>query len=242
MAVIKAAQLGAMAREAIVLDLGDIGAQAEKILNAAHRKAEVHLAQAQAQARTLQEEAAALRQTAEQHGWEAGHAEGYERGMAEGLEAGRAAGHAEALQQTREQVTALVAGFQQVAEALDQRRQELERVARPAVMDLALRLAEKVVHRTLQVDPAIVQDQVEAALRCVLQAQEVFIQFHPEDRPLLEEVMSDLLSQFRHLGHLHLEEDLSVTRGGCRLRIDQGAVDATIEKQLERLVEAVNPR
>lgn len=217
-------------KEAVVLDLGDIGAQAEKLRRAAEAKAQQIIDTAQARAEALAEGAA-----------ERGHAQGLERGIAEGREQGIAAGHAEALNQTAKQVQSMLSAWSAVATQIDGQRTQLEREARQAVLEFALRLAEKLVHRVVQVDRSVVVDQVAHALSHVLGPLEVTVYLNPEDVPLVEEAMPQLLKEFSELKHIHLDTDAGVARGGCRAAFADGQVDATIEKQLERIVALMLP-
>jgi len=230
MPLVKASHARPAMKEAVVLDLGDIGAQAEKLRRAAETKAQQIINEAQARADALAEGAA-----------ERGHAEGLEKGLAEGREQGLAEGREQALAQSAEQVKAMLEAWSSVAQQLDGQRLNIEREARQAVLEFALRLAEKVVHRVVQVDPSAVVDQVGHALSHVLGPLDVTVCVHPDDVPLIEAAMPELIKEFAHLQHIHLDTDQSLARGGCRAAFHGGHVDASIEKQLERIVAVLLP-
>ena len=230
MPVLKQYQSTPAMREAIVLDLGDIGAQAARIRAAAETQAQHIIAKAQAKAE----------QVAHQRGEEAekrGYAQGLQRGLAEGQEQGRA----EALAQSAEQLRQLTAAWSQVATDWEQQRIEMEREARQAVLQFALRTAEKIVHRVIEVDESVVVDQAAQALSMVLSANDASVQIHPVDRPMLEDALPELLSELSSLKHIALVEDESITPGGCVVVFGHGRVDATIEKQMQRLVDLILP-
>lgn len=230
MPIIKQQQTRPLIRDAVVLDLGDLGRQAARLKEAAQARAAQIL-------REAREEAKRLTDAAEQTGYEAGHAEG----LARGLEDGKAQGHAEALAAGAQQVQQVTARFEAVAQEWETHRTEFEREARSAVLTFALRFARRVTHRVIETDPGVVVDQVAAALGRVLEPTDVTIRVHPEDRATLDEVLPDLLAGLSHLQKVELADDESVGRGGCKLALRGGEVDASIETQIRRIVEAILP-
>lgn len=217
-------------REAIVLDLGDIGAQAARIRAAAETEASKIIAEAQAKSESLANQ---LRDEKAKEGY----ADGLEKGMAEGREQGRT----EALAQSAEQLRQLMAAWLQVATDWEQQRTDMEREARQAVLEFALAAAEKVVHRVIEVDESVVVDQAAQALSLVLSAHDASVRIHPVDRPMLEDAMPQLIGELDRLEHIELIDDEAITPGGCMVAFGQGRIDATVEKQLQRLVDLILP-
>ena len=217
-------------REAIVLDLGDIGAQASRIRAAAESHAAKIISDAQKKAE----------QIAQQRGDEAekrGYQDGLEKGVAEGHEQGRA----EALAQASEQLQQLSAAWTQVATDWEQQRTDMEREARQAVLEFALLAAEKIVHRVIEVDESVVIDQAAQALSLVLSAHNASVRIHPVDRPMLEDALPELIKELASLEHIELVDDEAITPGGCIVAFGQGRIDATIERQLQRLIDLILP-
>ncbi|MEX0655193.1 MAG: FliH/SctL family protein [Phycisphaeraceae bacterium] len=230
MPVVKSQAAAPLLKEAIVLDLGDIGRQAAKLRLAAENKAAQILTDAERQAKRLTD-------GAEAKGLEQGLAQGREQGLAEGREQGRA----EALEQMGEQLRQLQAGWTGSLKGWDAHCHEMERAGRAAVLDFAIKVAEKLVHRVIEVDESVVVDQLAHALTHVLHASEVTVQIHPDDRPLLEQALPELLAEFDQLSHIKLADDATVGRGGCIVRHGEGRIDATIDTQVRRVVDAILP-
>lgn len=230
MAVIKSTQAAGMLKEAIVLDLGDIARQAAQIEAAAQAKASRIEADARRRAAQMTEKAGAK-------GFEQGKAAGIEAGRDEGRQQGRL----EAFEQAEPQLRQLQEAWTQTGKQLDECRQTMEREARQSVLELAMRLAEKIVHRTVQVDDTVVVDQVAAALAHALGEYDVTVRISPDDRPTLEQAMSSLMDEFVRFEHIKLVDDDDVHRGGCVLSFGQGCVDATLDTQLRRIVELLMP-
>ncbi|MFW6032640.1 MAG: FliH/SctL family protein [Phycisphaeraceae bacterium] len=230
MALIKSENAGSLVKEAVVLDLGDIGRQAAKIRENAERQAAETLEQARQEAERLTSGAEAI-----------GLERGRQAGLEQGLEEGRQQGHAEALEAMQPRFQQLAARLTEAAGQLEQQRKQLDSEASQAVLQFAVAMAEKIVARAIEVEPGRVVDQVVSALGHVLRPLDVKVAIHPEDRPLVEEAMPELVRDFDHLQHIELVADESVGRGGCVVNYGQGRIDATIDTQLGRIVETLLP-
>lgn len=217
-------------KEAIVLDLGDLGAQAAKIRMRAEAQAEQIIAKAEQEAEQL---------SAERE--QAAKDRGYAEGLAEGLEEGRTQGRSEALTAAQEQLATLAAAWSSVATQWEQDRVTLERDARASVLRFAVGAAEKVVHRAIEVDPDTAARQVEAALERVLTHHDIAVRVHPDDRPVIDEALPQIVAELNGLGHITLVDDDTVGRGGCALSVGSGQIDASITTQLERIADLVLP-
>jgi len=230
MAVIKSAQSSRLLKEAVVLDMGDLGRQAQRILNEARREAEEIIQDAKAQADRLVAGADAR-----------GYAEGVARGHGEGLEAGRKEGRELALAEWREQFEDLSKAWTEALASWELQRDDMLHDAREGVIRFALALAGKVVRRMVQTDPAIVRDQLSEALALVARPTSLEITLHPDDRAAAENELPQLAAKIASCRHTSIREDPSMSRGGCIISTAGGRVDASIETQLDRIAEALFP-
>lgn len=230
MALIKSANSSRLVKDAVVLDMGALDRQADRILIAAGAQADQILAEARAEARRLTDGADAR-----------GHAEGHERGLAEGRQAGRTEGHAEAIEQTSAEIQQLTESWRVALETWERNREAMQQEACEDVLRFAFMLAERIVHRVIQHDPAIVKDQLRTALTQVGRPTEVTIVVHPDDRPTVQEVLPELSGRLTDCKHVELRDDATLDRGGCRVKTRGGAVDASIRTQLNRIADALLP-
>jgi flagellar assembly protein FliH len=231
MALIKRADAGTHLAGAVTLDLGDLEQRARLLREAATAEAERIV-------REAQEERRRLVQGAEAEGRAAGHAEGFEAGRAEGFEAGRA----EAVDEFRERLKALDVAWSEAMQGIIDRREALLAEARSAVVELAVAIAERVVHRHVEVTPGAVEDQLRALLGMVAAPATLIVRVHPDDEALVREVLPRLRERFVGGIHLRLQTDSALSRGSCAARTLGGAsIDGTIETQLERLVRDLVP-
>jgi flagellar assembly protein FliH len=174
---------------------------------------------------------------AEKIGFDQGRQEGYEQGLREGREQGRQ----EALEEAREQLAQLHAAWSDVATQWDDQTRGMAIEARQVVIEFALKFAERLVHRVIEVDKTVVIDQVAGALSLVLRPMDVSVRVNPSELSVISEALPQLMAEFDHLEHIHLTEDPQVSPGGCVVSYGQGQIDATIEKQIERVVDLILP-
>ena len=153
------------------------------------------------------------------------------QGHAEGFEAGRAAASAQA-----------APAVQALAEALVQAQAERERVTEEmeeAAVGLALQIADKAMAAAIGAQPERVVDVVRGALRCLVERERVTILVNPEDLEIVRESVEGLINQLGGIGHLDVQEERRVQRGGAVLRSASGEIDASVETKLQRAREVL---
>jgi flagellar assembly protein FliH len=230
MTVIKRTQAETHFRSAIVLDLGDLRQQAEAIRAQAKRQAETILTKAADDAKQII--AGATKK-------------GFEEGKRQGMEEGRAAGEQAARDELRAQMQpqfeALAAQWEEVLARFEQQRDDMIQRARQDVVRLALEIAQRIVRNAAyRTDDAVV-DQVGKAVEQLIAPTSLTVRINPRDASVLSEAMPALARRFGMSGHAEIIEDEMVDVGGCIVNCGRGAIDATIERQLERIVEALSP-
>ena len=230
MPLLKESNAEAVAETAVVLDLGDLRKQADQLKARAKGEADAIVAEGRAEARRLTDNAAA-----------AGHAEGFEKGRAEGFEQGRADGHAEALAQAAERLAQVEASWTEAMAQWEAQRRQMLLDARQAVMELALAIAAKVVKRQVEVDPSVVVDQLAAAIEHVARPADLTVRICPADRALIDEALPKLMAEHEQAEHIHVVDDETITAGGCVVGYGRGRIDATLETQMQRIVEQLLP-
>jgi type III secretion protein L len=107
--------------------------------------------------------------------------------------------------------------------------------ARPEIVRLALRVAEKILRQRIEAHPDAMVSMVDEALRVFLAQNHsrMILRVHPADEGVLAARRQRWLERNPAIGDLVIVPDDSVGRGGCRLETEAGTVDATLETQLE---------
>lgn len=230
MAVIKQADSGSIARDAVVLDLGDLQREADRLRE-----------QAEAEARRIREDASREADRIIEEAMERGFEEGRRAGAEQGRSAGFEAGRNEAFEQQSQALATLVEQWTRALGDFDGARDQLLRDARQDVLELAVRLGERLLRREIETDPGSAGRQLEAALELVLAPTALHVEVSPSDRDRIVEVLPGLLAGLSKSPHAEVVESEAVAPGGVRVRTDSGMIDATIEEQLGRLTGALRP-
>ena len=219
-----------LAKSALVLDLGDLKRQAQEIIDAGRRDAEQIR-------RSAERTAQALVDAADERGYRAG----FDRAMAEGRAKGETEGRASGQRERGEAIDALVDEWSAALERWDAERREMLVAAREDVLVLAVALARKIVLRVPELDPSVVQDQLAEALTLMGRPSSLTVTVNPSDRPLIDEVLPALTNRLLATAHASIEEDAAITPGGCIVRTGRGSIDATLDRQLDRIARALLP-
>jgi flagellar biosynthesis/type III secretory pathway protein FliH len=97
-------------------------------------------------------------------------------------------------------------------------------------------LAERLLGRTLALDPAAIVDLAREALGAVVRARRVALHVHPDDAEPLRGRLAELRLD---AATIDVHADPSRPRGGLRAETDLGTLDADLAPQLDRLVDAL---
>lgn len=230
MAVIKQAQRGGVLQAPAVIDLSDFRRQGRDIVEKSQREAAGLIAEAHEDVRHVVETAA-----------DRGHAEGWSRGFEEGLRRGQDQAMAQSLEECRLQIAALESGWTRALAEWQATRRRLFDDARDDVLEFALAVARKVIHRTIEADSSCVIDQIRAALALVNRRSALSIAINPADRAVVERALPAIVEASKTSADVVILDRGEVSRGGCIVNTAGGAIDAGIEIQMERIIEALLP-
>lgn len=214
----------------MVLDMSDLGRQAQRLLE-----------NARAQANQIIEDAKLKAQSLVDGADERGHARGFERGLIEGREQGKREAYEQALAQWLQQLEQVSASITAAIQDWEQRRDQVMHQATEDVIAFAIEVARRVTHRVIHSDPTVVREQVAAALKLVSRPTAIEIVVHPDQRQLLDKLLPQLIESIASCKHASIREDGTMLAGGCVINTAGGRVDASIETQLTRIAELLMP-
>ena len=191
MPLIPAAETDTVLRSAIVLDLGDIAAQGEKLKAQAKREAERIVAEGRAERARLLEGAS-----------EEGRRAGFEQGLAEGRAEGERQGHEAAAAEAAAQFESVRAGFEQALGSFEAIREDMLREARADLLQLAMAIARRITRRMIAVDAEAAAQQLEGALEHVAAGSSLVIEVSARER---EAALAAIPAIGARAGGAHLE-------------------------------------
>jgi len=231
MPLIRRSDAESMARDAVVLNLGDLERRGANIE-----------ADAKARAQKIVEDAAAERERLISDAHEAGFAEGRAAGHAEGHAAGLEEGRAHSMAEMTPALQAMIEHWAAALEVFLGERDQMFTEARTDIVRLGALIGERVTKRVIDLDPGVVEAQMGEALALLATRTSPRIAVHPDDEPLARQAIPALLARLDKAEHITLETDASLVRGSCIVRTTTGGeIDASITRQLDRIVADLLP-
>jgi flagellar biosynthesis/type III secretory pathway protein FliH len=232
MGMIKRADIERYTRDAYVMNLSDIEKRGKQLIESANATASSVVKEAQDERERLINDA---HDTGLEQGRREGHAEGFEKGKQEGIELARQE-HAEVIGQ-------LATMWADQLGAFERGRDEMLEAARVQVIELAAAIAQRVVHRTIKLDPSVIVSELESVLSAITESSRLVIRVHPEDADTIREEIPSLVDRFASCEHAQVVTDPSLARGSCIAQTSTGGeIDASIHAQLDRITDAILPK
>ncbi|MEL6328630.1 MAG: FliH/SctL family protein [Planctomycetota bacterium] len=229
--MVRRADAEQIARDALVLDLGDLARTGDDLRE-----------RARAEAASVVEEALRERARIIDGAHDEGFAKGLDEGLAKGQAAGEASGRERAYAESREKIDAVLGAWSKSFGEFEAARGDMLESARTDAVRLAVLLATKIVARVVEVDEGVAVEQLASALARLARRTALVIRVNPEDEASVREVLPALMQRFDRVEHAELRADPGVSRGGCVVGTDaSGEIDATIETKLERLAGELVP-
>lgn len=194
---------------------------------------------AEARAADVLREARAAAEIEFEQGRSAGHDAGYAEGRAAGLASLDEQTKREALDAVRGKLTALTDTLASCLARFNADKRNLLTRAESGVIDLAYAIA----CRVCKALPALSSDSARGNARHVLDMarheHDIRLHVHPDDLESLREYAAECVGRIDELEHVEVEADAAVERGGCVLHARDGTIDASIDKQLQRIAECI---
>ena len=116
------------------------------------------------------------------------------------------------------------------------RLQALEQ-AEQDIIELAMAVARKIIHREIAGQPGIVVEQVRRTIEYLSTTGLVRVLVHPDEVESLESGQTTLKNREGQAVPIVIEADPTIQAGGCRIESDTHVLDATIEAQLDMIRE-----
>jgi flagellar assembly protein FliH len=152
-----------------------------------------------------------------------------------GLEQGQAQGQMMAVKR----IDPLLEALGRAVEELRDMRSIIVDKYKDQVVELLLLMTERIVHRSLSLEPDIVLDTVKQACSHIAETEEIRIRLHPSDFEYIRDIERVLSSSLTTKCSPVFVEDASVERGGVIIETAFGEIDATIRSQIEHMGEVL---
>lgn len=158
--------------------------------------------------------------------------EAYRQGFAQGMVDGLVQAEQQATNQANELVEQLNHLLESIPAALNESRRELK----TEIADIVLAISQQFFIHQQQNKEAIAQ-QISATLNHLNDKQAITLALNPQDLALLQK--GELAIDFSQCKDLRINADESLSLGGCRIKTEHGIFDASIERQIDCLKQAL---
>ena len=130
----------------------------------------------------------------------------------------------------------LLPAVEKVVAELSDARQAWLRHWEHTTVNLAARMAERVIRRELERRPEIKVELVREALEMAAGTPHLKIELNPADFASLGDQIQQLTKEIAKTAQAEIVADETVSVGGCRVETRHGMIDQQVESQLERIV------
>ena len=109
------------------------------------------------------------------------------------------------------------------------------------VLDLALKVAAKIITRDLERDPDVLLEIVAGCTEAARSSKAMIFKVHPEDGKRLREKAPRLIELIGRSIDITIRDDSDVERAGCIIQTEYGTIDGQIRTQFEMLRNLLMP-
>jgi flagellar assembly protein FliH len=150
----------------------------------------------------------------------------FAKGFAQGQQAAAAA--------AQQETAALAKKLAATLDDLMRVRNEMIRHTEKQMVQLALAIARRVVHREVSIDAGLLVTMMRVALERVSDAARVTVRLHPADHQSVAALAAADASP-----QVTLTADPRIARGGCKVESEYGDIDAGIDAQIQEIARAL---
>lgn len=140
-------------------------------------------------------------------------------------------------QQARGEITPVIERMNSSIADLSGLRAEMRRLAEKDVVQLALLIARRILHRELHVDPNALTALARVIFERLARAESYRVTVHPSFVPAITAALPGSQS-----GRVHIEPDPHCAVGSLIVRSDEGLIDASVDSQLEEIGRGLTDR
>ena len=110
-------------------------------------------------------------------------------------------------------------------------RDEVVQSSQSQLVDLAIMIAEKVIHKQIESDASIIQSVVEDTFNKISGSDRITFKINPADADTFNKFQPTLESRLIGVEKITVQQDGTVDQGGCIIETDLGFVDVTIREK-----------
>jgi type III secretion protein L len=109
------------------------------------------------------------------------------------------------------------------------------------ILDLALKVAAKIIGRELEREPETLLEIVATATEAARNSKSMILRVNPDDGRLLREKRPRLMELVGRAVDISIRDDADVEKGGCVIQTEFGVIDGQLRTQFEMLRNLLMP-
>ncbi|GMU63059.1 MAG: flagellar assembly protein FliH [Myxococcales bacterium] len=109
------------------------------------------------------------------------------------------------------------------------------------ILDLALKIAAKIIGRDLEREPQTMVEIVATATEAARSSKSMVLRVNPDDGKLLREKRPRLMELVGRAVDISIRDDADVEKGGCVIQTEFGVIDGQLRTQFEMLRNVLMP-
>lgn len=147
----------------------------------------------------------------------------FAKGISEGIRTGG--------DQVRQESIKNIEALQNQLKEVSSLRKSILEKAEKDILTLSISIAEKVLHHEITINQDTVQNILKAAMKNILDRDNIKVRLHPQDFKYMLDKKEDFLQGFDGIKNIVFEEDGGIIKGGALIETQFGEVDARIDRQ-----------
>ena len=216
-------------------DLRELGSKVAFNFDDIQQRCRQDVEQANRQAREVREAAHLEAETIRREEFEKSRQEGLKQGLQDADEDVQRRAEELANRWVDERLETALPALQGIVDGLDREREHWLSEWESALIRISVAIAEKIVCRTIEVQPNISIEMIREALRLVTTNTKLLVRLNPADREQIGDFQDRFSTVLSSVAEVSIVADDSITLGGCLLESEHGIIDARLESQLQRI-------
>ncbi|MBZ0156335.1 MAG: hypothetical protein K8I29_09030 [Alphaproteobacteria bacterium] len=162
-----------------------------------------------------------------------------EEGLVRGMEKGHATGYEKGLKEGEKEVRKKLERLEGIIKELESFKNKRLNEVLPAMIELSLDVAKKIVHKEIELDRNIILEVARDAVRKVGEGEgQIIVKVNPEDYEVIAGG-SEILREHAGVKEIVIETLATVAPGGCIIETGTGEIDATVDGKMKEVVDVI---
>ncbi len=148
-------------------------------------------------------------------------------------------GHQDGLIKGHEDAQKVIDNFASLIVDADKQRKVLFDEAHQKILELVVKIAQKVTFNAADIDPDITAAIIAGTIEKLVEKRKIKVKVNPNHLPIIEQQIDRFKGASTAVKEIVIEPDARVRHGGCFIETPGGDIDARIESQMEIIAKTL---